>query len=199
MEEGCGTGELDDTQEGTPERVSSSHIKSKNKQSPSGRLFDFSKYNQRHIALKIAYLGWNYSGFVSQENTENTIEEHLFSALNKLRLIKDRGSCQYSRCGRTDKGVSALGQVIAVTVRSNLLDGAGVFCPEGGTAQDRPGDKTTELNYVYLLNRVLPEDIRVLAWCPVSSHFNARCRLDLTACVELTSTSFLMAVSILMS
>jgi tRNA pseudouridine38/39 synthase len=86
-----------------------------------------------------------------------------------------------------------------VTVRSNLLDGAGVFCPEGGTAQDRPGDKTTELNYVYLLNRVLPEDIRVLAWCPVSSHFNARCRLDLTACVELTSTSFLMAVSILMS
>jgi hypothetical protein len=32
------------------------------------------RYNVRHIALKIAYLGWDYHGFASQENIENTIE-----------------------------------------------------------------------------------------------------------------------------
>ena len=39
---------------------------------------------------------------------------HLFNALRKTRLIPehaDVGSLRYSRCGRTDKGVSALGQV----------------------------------------------------------------------------------------
>jgi len=38
-------------------------------------------------------------------------QHHLFAALQKTRLIVDRDSSHYSRCGRTDKGVSALGQV----------------------------------------------------------------------------------------
>ena len=36
----------------------------------------------------------------------------------KTRLLQDRDSSSYSRCGRTDKGVSALGQVVAFQLRS---------------------------------------------------------------------------------
>ena len=36
------------------------------------------------------------------------------------------------------------------------------------------GDKTTELPYVHILNKVLPPEIRVLAWCPVDADFSAR-------------------------
>lgn len=89
-----------------------------------GREFDFSKYNKKHIALKFFYLGkflilwkifhynllilkfkgWNYDGFVVQENTKNTIEDHLFNALLKAHLIENRQNSNYHRCGRTDKG-----------------------------------------------------------------------------------------------
>lgn len=103
----------------TCESVSSSKKSKKNSQRP----FDFSRYHKRRIALKIAYLGWDFHGFASQETVENTIEGHLFSALNKARLIEDRATANYSRCGRTDKGVSAFGQVVAFDVRSNLLEG----------------------------------------------------------------------------
>lgn len=33
---------------------------------------------------------------------------------------------------------------------------------------------TTEIRYTHILNRVLPSDIRVLAWAPVDSSFSAR-------------------------
>lgn len=75
------------------------------------RPFDFGAHGRRHVALKIAYLGWGYQGFASQENTSNTIEEKLFEALKKTRLVDDRQTSNYHRCGRTDKGVSAFGQV----------------------------------------------------------------------------------------
>lgn len=79
------------------------------------RAFDFSAHGRRHVALKIAYLGWGYQGFASQENTSNTIEEKLFEALIKTRLVESRQTSNYHRCGRTDKGVSAFGQVRANT------------------------------------------------------------------------------------
>lgn len=146
---------------------------------------------------------------------------------------------EYSKCGRTDKGVSAFGQVIGIRVRSNRplgrdqekegnqeskkqgvavesLDGTGAgrtnnMSPkEEGNADSfntfpRPGGielvapplspsrravvedldaehlslddpdyeealdfdpVTDELPYATLLNRLLPPDIRILAWCP---------------------------------
>ncbi len=91
--------------------ANTSHTKAGQKQ------FQFDKYSQQKIALKLAYIGWDYQGFAVQDNTNKTIEQELFSALKKTHLIKDRASCQYSRCGRTDKGVSAFGQVIALNVR----------------------------------------------------------------------------------
>lgn len=75
------------------------------------RAFDFSSHPRRHVALRLAYQGWQYQGFAVQENTDNTVEARLFEALLKTKLIHDRQSSNYHRCGRTDKGVSAFSQV----------------------------------------------------------------------------------------
>ena len=40
------------------------------------------------------------------------LQSEIFKALEKTRLIDgDKKDLQYSRCGRTDKGVSSVGQV----------------------------------------------------------------------------------------
>ncbi|XP_048368834.1 tRNA pseudouridine(38/39) synthase [Sphaerodactylus townsendi] len=135
------------------------------------RPFDFSAYGQRHVALKIAYLGWEYQGFASQENTTNTIEEKLFEALSKTRLVESRQTSNYHRCGRTDKGVSAFGQVISLDLRSSIsktVDKSGI------AAKDKASSTSKEIRYTHILNRVLPPDIRVLAWAPVNPSFSAR-------------------------
>lgn len=82
--------------------------------------FDMAYFAQRHISLHLAYFGEAYRGLAVQDTTPDTIEQHLFQALKKACLITDRASAKYSRCGRTDVGVSALGQVITLTVRSQL-------------------------------------------------------------------------------
>lgn len=83
----------------------------KGKKASKDRPFDFSAHPRRHVALRLAYLGWAYQGFAVQENTENTVEARLFEALLKTRLIESRQTSNYHRCGRTDKGVSAFSQV----------------------------------------------------------------------------------------
>ena len=108
-----------------PNEISAADMKKKKtkvKQKP----FDFTRYHKRHVALKMAYLGWDYHGFASQESTENTIEGHLFAALTKACLIENRADCNYSRCGRTDKGVSAFAQVVSLDLRSNLAEGQSI-------------------------------------------------------------------------
>ncbi|CAG8606359.1 5249_t:CDS:2 [Acaulospora colombiana] len=86
------------------------------------RPFDMSKYSKRRIALKVAYFGWNYYGFETNANEKDhpTIEGQLYSAFFRSRLISDPAECNFTKCGRTDKGVSSLGQVIALNVRSHL-------------------------------------------------------------------------------
>ncbi|XP_072025147.1 tRNA pseudouridine(38/39) synthase-like isoform X2 [Amphiura filiformis] len=148
--------------------------KKKGKKVKKLKTFDFTRYNKRHVALLIAYLGWDYHGFASQITTENTIEAHLFDGLIKTRLIESRETSNYSRCGRTDKGVSAFGQVIALDLRSNLLEGHGVIQRSDNGPSERPGEKNVEIDYPRYLNRVLPEHIRVLAWSPVDVNFSAR-------------------------
>ena len=48
------------------------------------------RHNTRHVALKIVYLGWDYQGFAAQEDTDKTIEDALFKALHRTRLIESR-------------------------------------------------------------------------------------------------------------
>lgn len=93
------------------------------------KALDPSKYTTRFIALKFAYIGKNYNGFEYQSSgLLPTIEEELWKALVKARLIfpnperpneVDWNVCEYSKCGRTDRGVSAFGQVVGLRVRGN--------------------------------------------------------------------------------
>lgn len=146
------------------------------------RAFDFSAHGRRHVALKIAYLGWGYQGFASQENTSNTIEEKLFEALTKTRLVESRQTSNYHRCGRTDKGVSAFGQVISLDLRSQLPRSRE---SEDSNLKHEADDVAKEIRYTHILNRVLPADIRVLAWAPVEPSFSAR-----FSCLERTYRYF---------
>ncbi|RKP13614.1 pseudouridine synthase, partial [Piptocephalis cylindrospora] len=88
-------------------------------------------------------------------------EKFLFHALRTTRLVppEEGSKFSYTRCGRTDKGVSALSQVVALHVRSN---------------QDHRSPLVPEIPYLDLLNKLLPSDIRILAWSPVSPDFHAR-------------------------
>lgn len=143
------------------------------------RAFDFSKHSKRHVLLKFCYLGWDYQGFAVQEDTQQTIEAQLFSALLKTRLIESRETSNYHRCGRTDKGVSAFEQVVSITLRSKLKAGVGIISESKDNAKGSDGDNTVksddeEIDYVQLLNKVLPQEIRMLAWCPVKAGFSAR-------------------------
>jgi len=94
--------------------------KRQKKRTEKRRKFDFSGSSYRHVFLKFIYIGENYQGFAKQENTVKTVEEELFRALVTTCLVKDIPSCSWSRCGRTDKGVSAMGQVVGCVVRSKL-------------------------------------------------------------------------------
>lgn len=134
----------------------------KEKTNKTMRPFDFNKYSRRHIFLKFIYLGWDYHGLVVQETTTQTVEDYLFEALLKTRLIEQRATSNYNRCGRTDRGVSAFSQVISITVRSK--QSANVDCLSS----------TDELNYVQMLNGVLPSSIRCIAWAPVPDGKSAR-------------------------
>eukprot|EP00501_MAST-03F_sp_TOSAG23-6_P001067 GSMAST32.ASY1.ANO1.1110.1 assembled CDS len=130
------------------------------------RPFDFSQYRQRHIALKVWYNGEDYLGLASQSDTDNTVESKLFDALQKTCLIENRLSSVYSRCGRTDKGVSASGQVIALNLRSKLkrvkVETEIVRLIPSSSLESKLNMHKKEHDYAMLLNNVLPLEIRVL-------------------------------------
>lgn len=189
------------------------------KKQKKAKTMDPSKYKTRFIALKLAYLGKNYNGFEYQASgLQSTIEEELWKALVKTCLIFpdpekpneiNWNVCEYSKCGRTDRGVSAFGQVVALRVRSNkparrkqgppsaagaavegaagpegatrvgetdvvMSDGAEKAVPEKEEQQeeeeeeedDTPLPIEQEIQYVRVLNRILPPDIRIYAWLP---------------------------------
>jgi tRNA U38,U39,U40 pseudouridine synthase TruA len=101
------------------------------------------QHRMRHVALQVAYLGHDYHGLAAQEagvgsslvdgiarqggraapaavstSQVKTIEAAIFAALVQSCLIESREESGYTRCGRTDKGVSAAGQVMALRLRS---------------------------------------------------------------------------------
>lgn len=104
----CGRTQLEHSMTTSPPPPGNSK---KSKKGGKERPFDFSAHPRRHVAVRLAYLGWFYHGFAVQDNTDNTVEAKLFEALLKTRLIQSRETSNYHRCGRTDKGVSAFSQV----------------------------------------------------------------------------------------
>ncbi|XP_075165693.1 tRNA pseudouridine(38/39) synthase isoform X2 [Haematobia irritans] len=123
------------------------------------RQFDFSKCFRRHVLMKFLYFGWDYQGFACQEDSNATIEYHLFRALTRACLIESRNSSNYHRCGRTDKEVSAFCQVISIDIRSK-------FPP---SQQFDEESLKKEIDYCGLLNRILPKNIQCIAWMPLHS------------------------------
>ena len=181
----------------------------KPKPSRATRQFDPSKYSTRYIALKFAYLGQRYNGLEYHTNNKTpypTVEEELWKALYRAKLVfpspnaslrEDEPNwegCEYSKAGRTDKGVSAYGQVIGIRVRSNRPvtssqagagneegNGAGAEMDQSLTSERSPPDEADfdpinhEIPYPQILNRLLPPQIRILAWCPSPpADFSAR-------------------------
>jgi tRNA pseudouridine38/39 synthase len=187
--------ELEGTTE-PPAKGQPTELPKKKKQKKEAKPFNFAAFPQRKIALKFHYHGWEYNGLAVQSEPTPlpTVEEVLFDALCESRLIeREKGfeGCDWSRCGRTDRGVSAAGQVVALWVRSALnppgTADKGAVPTEGesvavdgevtkGTRPSNPGSTPVqqELRYVLILNRILPPSIRVLAWSPVSDEFSAR-------------------------
>ncbi|EDV37016.1 uncharacterized protein Dana_GF13245 [Drosophila ananassae] len=123
------------------------------------RKFDWSNAHRRHVLLKVSYFGWDYQGLACQEDSNDTIESHLFRALTRTCLIESRATSNYHRCGRTDKEVSAFCQVISIDLRSK-------HPPE---SQLDATSISSEIDYCGLLNRVLPKNIQCVAWMPLRS------------------------------
>jgi tRNA pseudouridine38/39 synthase len=161
------------------------------------RAFDASRHSSRLIALKFAYLGQAYNGYEYHGNATPlpTVEEVLFKALLKARLVpglpdKDPESIhawpseevtEYSKCGRTDRGVSAFGQVVGVRVRSNKPLPNPQKMEVDRQEKKQWDDVKDEMPYPHILNRLLPPTIRVLAWAPhppegFSARFNCCAR-----------------------
>ncbi|KAI0291546.1 pseudouridine synthase [Russula brevipes] len=135
--------------------------KSKPKPTPSKksaksktREFDFSAYPTWKIALRFSYAGAGYGGLTWQatEGPLPTVEGVLFDALAKAKLVDPQGgleACGWERCGRTDRGVSAAGQVVSLYVRSSNRrcspPSAAADAPSAGTTSEGdPGLPTTE-------------------------------------------------------
>ncbi|KAG5004861.1 hypothetical protein JHK82_028878 [Glycine max] len=131
-----------------------------------------SHHSRRYVALKVMYFGKRFYGFASEAQMEPTVESELFKAFEKTRLlVGNKKESQYSRCGRTDKGVSSVGQVIALFLRSNLKISE---TNNGNSGVVLDEQHEGEIDYVRVLNRVLPNDIRIMGWCPAPVDFHAR-------------------------
>lgn len=203
----------------------------------------FHRHPTRHVALLFVYQGWHYSGLAIQQMPTPlpTVEGELLKALEKTHLI-EAGSgwegCEFSRCGRTDRGVSSAGQVVSLRLKSKRHpEDGGVPLHIGadwqpareprtdptdsnhGTSDSKASDlavtpqeriamriagdyiappltpdalakmplrqqlkavkkkkivqpesgarTASEYSYPHILNRVLPPEIRVLAWSPL--------------------------------
>lgn len=120
-----------------------------------------------NLAIKFAYIGLNYNGFEASVKAQLPfIEDKIFHMLQKTKLIKQQEEkdtqkqsgylsleYNYKKCGRTDKGVSAAGNVINLLVRD---DGSNINTYRGR------------------LNSGLPRDIRVQDCARVDNKFNSR-------------------------
>ena len=99
----------------------------------------------RPRAFRLAYDGRPFAGFQRQPDV-HTVEEALFEALDALGVSEDVPA-GYSAAGRTDAGVSALGQTIALQAPDWLTPRA--------------------------FNGELPDGIRVWAMADVATDFHA--------------------------
>ena len=101
------------------------------------------------IAFKHAYFGWNFHGNQYQP-TLRTVSGEIFKALRKMGI--DPKESKYKIAGRTDAGVSALGNVFSLNL------------------------KEFDEWFLIVLNENLPDDITVWGYRGVDEDFNPRRR-----------------------
>lgn len=65
------------------------------------------------VALKIAYDGTRFHGYARQPNVR-TVESEVLRSLRRAGLVEDPQAARFEGASRTDRGVSALGNVIAL-------------------------------------------------------------------------------------
>eukprot|EP00762_Andalucia_godoyi_P008481 ANDGO_05776.mRNA.1 tRNA pseudouridine(27/28) synthase len=123
---------------------------------PSAAADKYDAYEGRakqRVALLVGYLGTNYSGLQVNPGV-HTVEEELLEAIGKADLVHPLNRNSHSkngweRCGRTDKGVHALRQIVCCKLLYYES------CLEE-------------------LNKHLPSDIRVFGIRRVTGSFNAK-------------------------
>ncbi|XP_074061330.1 pseudouridylate synthase 1 homolog [Macrotis lagotis] len=118
------------------------------------------KLPKRKIVLLMAYSGKGYHGMQRNLGSSQfkTIEDDLVSALVQSGCIpenhgEDMKKMSFQRCARTDKGVSAAGQIVSLKVW--LID-----------------------NILEKINNHLPSHIRILGLKRVTGSFNSKNRCD---------------------
>ncbi|PSC75036.1 tRNA pseudouridine synthase mitochondrial-like [Micractinium conductrix] len=121
---------------------------------------------KRKIAMFLAYVGHGYQGMQRNPGAK-TIEDELFRALHAAGGISDANAddngfikVHWMRAARTDKGVSAVGQVVSLKM---VLEPEG--CPGGEGLLQRINDK-------------LPAQIRVFGYSRVTNGFDSRKHCD---------------------
>ncbi|XP_072228353.1 pseudouridylate synthase 1 homolog [Leuresthes tenuis] len=121
---------------------------------------DDKKYPKKKVVLLLAYSGKGYYGM--QRNPGNsqfrTIEDDLVTALIKSGCIPenhgdDMKKMSFQRCARTDKGVSAAGQVVSLKLW--LIE-----------------------DIIQKINQHLPLQIRILGFKRVTQGFNSKNNCD---------------------
>eukprot|EP01124_Arcella_intermedia_P022534 TRINITY_DN3380_c0_g1_i1.p1 TRINITY_DN3380_c0_g1~~TRINITY_DN3380_c0_g1_i1.p1 ORF type:complete len:440 (-),score=95.50 TRINITY_DN3380_c0_g1_i1:243-1532(-) len=110
---------------------------------------------KKKVVLLVAYLGANYAG-LQRNPGQITVESVLFEAVGKAGGVAECNSDSFEKvhwqsCARTDKGVSAAGNVIGLKIIES------------------PDLKSK-------INAALPQDIRVLDIRPVGKRFNPKNR-----------------------
>ncbi|KAJ7397867.1 hypothetical protein BTVI_130992 [Pitangus sulphuratus] len=118
------------------------------------------KSPKRKIVLLMAYSGKGYHGMQRNVGSSQfkTIEDDLVSALVQSGCIpenhgQDMKKMSFQRCARTDKGVSAAGQIVSLKVR--LID-----------------------DILEKINNHLPSHIRILGLKRVTGGFNSKNKCD---------------------
>ena len=98
-------------------------------------------------AFMVAYDGARYFGFVRQPG-QTTVEAELLRVFRQYGLYRQLKEAKYRVAARTDRGVSAIGQIVALDVLKEPM--------------------------LQELNAALPEDIAVLTAVEVKPNFNPR-------------------------
>ncbi|XP_070780649.1 pseudouridylate synthase 1 homolog [Enoplosus armatus] len=121
---------------------------------------DEKKYPKKKVVLLLAYSGKGYYGMQRNPGTSQfrTIEDDLVTALIKSGCIPENHGDEmkkmsFQRCARTDKGVSAAGQVVSLKLR--LIE-----------------------DIIAKINEHLPQQIRVLGLKRVTQGFNSKNNCD---------------------